>query len=780
MTVQQERTSSQLPLHTASTNTSTHVLGSRSPVWWYGRSRLEKLLLLLALFAVVACVVLAVVLAAITVNYAAEHRGESSSDSEASTLLHNHKGDSSRSGICFAPACIKTAAEMLSNMDTSADPCDDFYQFACGTYDQTTVIPEDKTSINMFTLLDDRMKANLKSLIEKEKLSSDLESFWKLKDLYAACINTTLIDEVGDRPLKDLLSRVGGWPVVLGPGWDEASFDWVETNYKFRDEGVSIDYLFDLSIGKDLKNTSYRLVELDQPEFGMPDRAFLLKGPADSLVRAYFSLMVNAAVLLGAPSREAAESELMESLKFEIALANLSLPREERRNYTKLYNKMTVGDLYQITSQLDWMKYLNRVLSPHEIKRTEPVVVGVPEYLKKALDLVAATPKRVVANYMMWRSTFANIGHLGKKYRAIRLEYVTKLSGQTQETARWLQCMGVVSSGLPNALGSMYVRKYFQHDAKAVAVEMVANIRRSFEKILAEVDWMDSVTLEKARQKLASISQHIAYPDELLDNRLVDDLYRNLTVDSKQHFSNVMSIRRFAINYAFSQLRKPVNKSDWIQHGDAAEVNAFYNPPDNSIMFPAGILQGGFFGSARPRYLNYGAIGFVIGHEITHGFDDQGRQFDKEGNLQSWWEEATDDLFRNKTQCIIDQYSEYVVPENGMRVNGINTQGENIADNGGLKEAYMAYGEWSRENKPEPVLPGLNNFTQTQLFWLSAANVWCSKSRPEALTLKVVTGYHSPSRFRVNGPMSNLPQFSQDFGCKSGTKMNPVAKCSVW
>jgi len=228
--------------------------------------------------------------------------------------------------------------------------------------------------------------------------------------------------------------------------------------------------------------------------------------------------------------------------------------------------------------------------------------------------------------------------------------------------------------------------------------------------------------------------------------------------------------------------REKVNKTDWVRHGNPAVVNAFYSPLENSIQFPAGILQGVFFGSGRPKYLNYGAIGWVIGHEITHGFDDQGRQFDKEGNLRNWWHPDTSSRYLNKAECIIGQYSNYNFPElDNLPVNGINTQGENIADNGGIKEAYRAYNKWVQNNGQEPLLPGLN-YTQRQMFWLSGANVWCSKARPQALKLSVLTGAHSPDKFRVQGTFSNMAGFSRDWGCPAGSNMNPAKqdKCKVW
>ncbi|KAG5889087.1 hypothetical protein JTB14_004931 [Gonioctena quinquepunctata] len=308
---------------------------------------------------------------------------------------------------------------------------------------------------------------------------------------------------------------------------------------------------------------------------------------------------------------------------------------------------------------------------------------------------------------------------------------------------------------------------------------MVDDIRAEFEDILKSVEWMDDETRMNAIDKARSMTSHIAYPDELLDNRKLEEFYDGLELDPNQYMRSILNVTLFGTRFSFKRLRQAVNKTDWVTHGRPAVVNAFYSSIENSIQFPAGILQGVFFSDDRPRYMNYGAIGFVIGHEITHGFDDQGRQFDKDGNLVNWWQESTKTAFVEKAQCIIDQYGNYSVPDLKLNLNGINTQGENIADNGGLKESYLAYQNWVQRNGEEPKLPGLK-YTPNQMFWVSAANTWCSVYRSESLKLRILTGYHSPGEFRVLGPLSNSEYFYKDFNCPEGSKMNPVKKCKVW
>lgn len=340
--------------------------------------------------------------------------------------------------------------------------------------------------------------------------------------------------------------------------------------------------------------------------------------------------------------------------------------------------------------------------------------------------------------------------------------------------------MNSLEGTLNAALSALYVKNHFSEQSKEAALEMVDYIREEFLRILDEIDWMDEETRDEARSKARAISHFIGYPDELLRDELIEDYYKGIELRRNNFYANTRLLRIWSTNYAFSQLRKPNKRGDWKKHARAAVVNAFYNPIENSIEFPAGILQGAFFDAERPKYLNFGAIGYVIGHEITHGFDDRGRQFDRNGNNRNWWKPKTDARFRERAQCIIDQYANYTVAEaGGTKVNGFTTQGENIADNGGIKQAFRSYRRWTKDHGREARLPGLS-FTPDQLFWISAANIWCGKFRPEVLKLRLNSGVHSPARFRVIGPLSNSHEFAQSFNCPLGSPMNPTKKCSVW
>ncbi|KAK9722860.1 Peptidase family M13 [Popillia japonica] len=724
----------------------------RNPTWWKRRTSMERALTLISIIVILIGISLAIALGIVLYKTKATTQTDAPFNAEALThgsIINSYPTEDKPNELCLTPGCIHTASKVLEFMDPSVDPCDDFYQFSCGNFIKNTNIPDDKSSVTTFSVINDQLEEQLRTMIEEPIKENEPKPFVLTKQLYKACMNKTKIEEIGLTDIKGIIKDFGGWPVLEGDNWKDGDFDWRQAVYKFRKAGYSVDYLIDFSVGIDLKNSTQRIIDLDQASLGLR-REFLIKGLEDKLVKAYSEYMVDIAVIFGA-DKQRATKELKDSLDFEIKLANISLPNEERRNATALYNAMTIRQLQATYQSIPWLEYINTLLAPDtKVTDDEIIVLSVPKYLADFQLLMSKTPKRVQANYLLWRAVASSVSYLTEELRNRQLQYHTIATGKTERVSRWKECIDIVAGSLSNAAGALYalyVRKYFHEDARQNAKEMVADIRAEFKEILRKVDWMDDKTRQSALEKADAMATHIAYPDELLDDSKLGEFYHDLDLSSEQYLKSAINLTLFATRYSFRRLRQPVNKTDWITHGRPAIVNAFYSSIENSIQFPAGILQGVFFNNDRPNYMNYGGIGFVIGHEITHGFDDQGRQFDKEGNLVDWWAPETQNAFIKKAQCIIDQYGNYSVPEVGLNLKGVNTQGENIADNGGLKEAYHAYNSWTKRHGPERKLPGLN-YTPNQMFWISAANVWCSKYRPETLKMRVLTGYHSPGNFR--------------------------------
>ncbi|XP_014250818.1 neprilysin-2 isoform X2 [Cimex lectularius] len=709
--------------------------------------------------------------------------------------------------ICLDEGCVHAASMVLGNMDMSVEPCDDFYQFVCGQF-RKRFIPDHKSALNYFSLISDKLEGQLRDILTEPSLPGEIQPIYDAKSLYQLCMNETKIEMYGTEPVLKLFEQLGGWP-VLDENWDrDGSWNWRDTIYKFRAHGFSVDYFFDFSIGSDLKNTSYRIITFDQPPLGL-SREYLVQGMNHTKVKAYYDYMVDIAVLFSADEAQA-RKQLMESLELEMQLAKLSLPREERRNANKLYNKMTLGSMMLKFPTIPWREYVTRLLPPmYDIKEEEPVIVAVPEYITGVEKILEQTPKKVLANYLLWRAASSTIFYLPTRFRDRQQKYARATSGSKMRQPRWMECSGLAAGSVSLAVSSLYVERYFNDEAKQMALDLVDRVKKEFFHTLETLDWMDEETRKAALEKAGSMVAHIAYPEELRNKKKIVDFYKEvflparpvqssvlptaerdlmselclfkLTIDRDgDYLQAILNLTTFGTNYTLSQLREKINKTDWISHSKAAVVNAYYSPLENSIQFPAGILQEIFFSDKRPSYMNFGTIGFVIGHEITHGFDDQGKQFDKNGDLMEWWADETKTKYSEMAQCIINQYGNYTSKQVNMKLNGINTQGENIADNGGLKHAYRAYLSWVADNGEEPRLPGLHQFTPLQMFWVSTASSWCSAFRPESLSNLITTGYHSPPEFRILGPMSNLPEFAKDFNCPLGSRMNPVKKCVVW
>merc|ERR1712158_68687 len=688
---------------------------------------------------------------------------------------------SNQKKMCETPGCIGVSHMLLDNMDQSVSPCDDFYQFVCGGFEERVAIPDDRSAWSQFSVIDKELQQQLRALLESQPPPTEAPVFKKVRSVYHACMNEPLIEEIGLQPLKDKLQSMGGWPVLEGNDWKEADFSWIETTYKFRKNSYSTDTLINFSIGTDIKNSSWRVIDIDQASLGQA-QTYLVKGLEDRTVAAYYKYMVNVAVLPGA-ERSVAESEMKESIEFEIELARASMPRERRRDSNRMYNPMMIRDLKEYAPMVPWLEYINKILTPEilVVKDTERVILDEPGYMRNLTEILKRTPKRTIANYMFFRAASSSLGFFTEAARKVQEDYSQELTGTTSKTPRWKQCVGTASGIFSSVVGHLYVKKHFKEEAKRAMDEMVRDIRAEMDVILKEIQWMDDKTRVRAREKLRTMKEYIGYPDELLQVHLLEEVYKDLEVSPLKHFENGIEVGKWSTTYVWSKIREKIDKTDWKRHDTPAIVNAFYSPLENSIQFPAGILQGNFFGSDRPAYMNYGGIGWVIGHEITHGFDDQGRQYDSVGNLKNWWHDATKDQFLERSNCIIWQYGNYTAKSVNKSLNGVNTQGENIADNGGIKEAYRAYNSWVARNGAEPRLPGLN-YTPRQLFWVSAANVWCAKYRPKALKLSVLTGTHSPDQFRVQGAFSNMDAFSKDFKCPIGSNMNPPKenKCQVW
>ncbi|XP_052252371.1 neprilysin-4-like isoform X2 [Dreissena polymorpha] len=579
-----------------------------------------------------------------------------------------------------------------------------------------------------------------------------------------ACFFADLINQKGIEPAIPLLNELGGWPILgdkPGGGWREERFDLARLITTLRKYNNKV--LIDMGVDVDDMNSTQHIISFSQQEFGMPSREYYLQSRYRTLLEAYITLARDIAIVFGANTLTA-EREIRDAVDFEIAIANISLTQEEMRDTYATYNRLTLDKMAvnftepgpQDPIQFNWANFTRGVFDLGDgnvtIEDNEPVLIRSVKYFEKVLGLVQRFPKRTIANYMVWRIIQNRARNLNQTFQDIIGEYNKVMYGQNSQEARWKSCMGYTILQLGQAVGSLYVRQAFDEAAKGTALDMIHGIRDAFAQILLEEEWMDESTRKKAKEKVE--------------------------VNSTEYFRNVLgNLHRWGTG-DLGLLRLPYNKNGWSD--PPTTVNAAYSFLLNNIQFPAGIFQPPFYQKDQPRSMNYGGIGVVIGHEITHGFDDQGSRYDKDGNLRNWWDTSILENFHNKSQCIVDQYGNFQVPDVGLTVNGLNTLGENIADNGGLKQSFRAYRKWVAEvGHEEPLLPGVN-FTHNQLFFLNFAQVWCDKEKPEALISLINTDPHSPAQFRVIGTLQNSKDFAETFQCRPGTFMNPAKKCSVW
>ncbi|XP_054439972.1 membrane metallo-endopeptidase-like 1 [Pteronotus mesoamericanus] len=695
-----------------------------------------------------------------------------------------------KDGICTTPGCVIAAARILQNMDPSKDPCDDFYQFACGGWLRRQVVPETNSRYSVFDILRDELEVTLKGALENSS-AADRPAVQKAKVLYRSCMNESIIEKRDSQPLLDVLKAVGGWPVAMG-GWDDAAGPrWaLERQLAVMNSQFNKRVLIDLFVWSDDQNSSRHIIYIDQPTLGLPSREYYFQKSSNEKVReAYLQFMVSVASMLREDvslpeDGQLVQEDMAQVLKLETQLANATAPQEERHDVTALYNRMEVWELQDRFSLqgFNWTLFIQSVLSSVKIKllpNEEVVVYGVP-YLQNLEDIIGVFSARTMQNYLVWRLVLDHVSSLSQRYRDARANYRKVLYGKTKEEARWRECVSYVNSNMESAVGSLYVREAFSRDSKDVVRELVDKVQAAFVETLDELSWMDEATKQKAREKAMSIRVQIGYPDYILDkrNKRLDEEYSKLSFSEHLYFENGLQNLKAGAQRSLKKLRKKVDQNLWII--GAAVVNAFYSPNRNQIVFPAGILQPPFFSKEQPQALNFGGIGMVIGHEVTHGFDDNGRNFDKDGNMLDWWSNFSSQRFQERSECMVYQYGNYSWDlAEQQNVNGFSTLGENIADNGGVRQAYKAYLKWRAEGGRDRRLPGLE-LTFDQVFFISYAQVWCGSYRPEFAIQSIKTDVHSPLKYRVLGSLQNLAAFANAFHCARGTPMHPAVRCRIW
>ncbi len=645
----------------------------------------------------------------------------------------------------------------LSNLDRSAKPCDDFFQFADGGWVKDNPIPAAYPSWGSFNRLQNQNEEALHRILEEAArnragVAGSVEQ--KIGDFYASCMNVDEIEKAGLEPLQPELKRIA----ALGNAEDlQAEFARLQTR--------NINVPFDFGALQDFKDSTKEIGGAFQAGLGLPDRDYYTSADKSQLRDAYVQHVTKMFELAG-DDEAAAAAEAKTVMALETKLAQASMTRVERRNPDNIYHKMGLAELKTLTPDFSWESYFHEIGSPG----IDSVNVGQPDFFKQVDAQLKATPLADWKTYLRWHLVHAAAPALSSKFVDEDFNFYGRaLTGTKEILPRWKRCVRATDRELGEALGQEYVKQTFPPAAKARALEMVHNLIGALRDDLSTLDWMGPDTRKQAQAKLNAIALKIGYPDRWRD-------YSAFQVLRGPYIEDLWRGNEFEFHRDLAKIGKPVDRAEWGM--TPPTVNAYYNPSMNEIVFPAGILQPPFYDPNRDDAMNYGGMGAVIGHELTHGFDDQGAKFDGQGNLKNWW--TPDDLknFQARSECIVKQFDSYEV-EPGLHENGKLVVGESIADFGGLTIARAAY-ENTLKGKRKPA--EIDGFTSEQRFFLAWAQIWAGSDRPEFARLLVTTNPHPLGRFRVNGPLSNMPSFAQAFGCSEGSSMVRAAeqRCRIW
>jgi putative endopeptidase len=644
-----------------------------------------------------------------------------------------------------------------ANMDLSVKPGDDFFDYANGTWIKNNPIPAKETRWGSFGILAQNNTNKILGLLDEvSKTAHDKGSLeQRVGDLFASAMDTVSIEKLGYAPIKPELERIEKIADLNGVV-KEAIFE------RTHGEG---NPLFSFGVDADAKHTTKNIADLGQGGTSLPDRDYYLKAsPRNQKIQdAYKNYIVSLFTLTGASADDAAKNAAT-IFGIETSLAKAQFSRVQLRDPKVTYNKFTVADFSKTTPHLNWVALLPELKVPNQ----DSILVDEPSFFKSEDSLLIATPIRDWKVYLQWSILKGSAGVLSSPFVKASFTYSSALSGQKVQTPRNERMARLVDGSEGELLGQLYVAKYFTPQAKAYMVDLVNNLKETLGGRIKNLDWMSDETKARALKKLAAFTVKIGYPDKW-------ETYDGLVIDRNDFFGNTKRVSEWRYNFMVSQINKPVDKKRWGM--TPPTVNAYYNPTNNEIVFPAGILQFPFFDFAADDAVNYGGIGAVIGHEMTHGFDDEGRQYDGDGTLVDWWTKEDADKFKERTDKVVAQYNSFVAIDT-MHVNGRLTLGENLADLGGINVAYAAF----KKTKEGQSGKSIDGFTPDQRFFLSWAQVWRSSQRPEMAAQRVLTDPHSPEKFRANAPISNMDAWYAAFNIQPGDKMykKPEDRIKVW
>ncbi len=652
----------------------------------------------------------------------------------------------------------------LNAIDKTADPCTDFYQYACGNWVKNNPVPSDQVRwARSFSLLGERNRYLLWQQLDSAAKNPKTPLEIKYGSYYAACMNTDLIESKGLAPLQAALGKISAFSdakklaALMG---------------SLLAEGNPAP-LFRFSVGQDEKDSTKQIAQTFQGGLSLPDRDYYLSDAKRfQTIREQYVAHVTKILMLAGDSQEKASAEAADVLRIETALAKGSLSRTELREPENRYHIYTLAKLQELSPNFDWSVYWKSIGIGH----FDTLNVGTPEFFKTVNTLIETEPAEAWKSYLRWHTLHAAASNLPKAFFDENFAFFGKtLNGQKEPTPRWKQCTATTDQALGEAVGQDWVKEHFPPAAKASMDKLVAALEKSLGDDIQTLDWMSPATKKAAEEKLNLIRNKIGYPEKWRD-------YSALKVEKDDLIGNLHREAVFGRNYNLSKLGKPVDEKEWGM--TPPTVNAYYDPSNNDINFPAGILQPPFFDFTIDPAVNFGGIGVVIGHEMTHGFDDEGSKYDGHGNLREWQTPEDRKAFVERTDCEVAEYGSFEAsPAHDdlpvQKLNGKLTLGENTADNGGLRIAYLALLD-TLAAQHKTINDKIDNYSEAQRFFLGFGQVWCQNQTDQSARQSALTDPHSPGKWRTNGSVQNFDEFAKAFGCKKGQPMYPEHSCRVW
>jgi endothelin-converting enzyme/putative endopeptidase len=638
-------------------------------------------------------------------------------------------------------------------MDRSIDPCVDFFAYSCGGWIKSNPIPPDQSSWDTYSKMQDENIGRLRGILESAAAPDPKRNAvtQKIGDYYASCTDEKAIDARGADPLRPTLERIA--KISSKKDIADVAASLIDDNVLFRFYSI-----------QDYRDANQVIANVDQGGLGLPDRDYYTKDDPKSveLRKAYVAHVQKMFELLG-DKPEAAAAGAQTVMRIETALAKGSMTRVERRDPKNRDHKMTAAELEKINPEFQWQVYFTKV----GLTSLPSLNVASPGFFKALNEEIEKENLADWKTYLRWHLVHADAVHLSSPFLNENFAFYGKtLQGQQELKPRWKRCTEYVDDYLGEALGQAYVEKYFSPEAKQQAVKIVKEIQTAMEQDINGLPWMSAATKQQALVKLHGMANKVGYPDKWRD-------YSKLEIVRGDELGNVERARQFEFNRELAKIGKPVDRGEWGM--TPPTVNAYYSSQMNDINFPAGVLQPPAFDLNSDAAPNYGDTGGTVGHELTHGFDDQGRKFDAKGNLRDWWTEDDGKEFVKRASCISDQYSTYTIIDD-IKINGKLTLGEDVADLGGLLLAYMAWKEDTKGHLLEP----MDDLTPDQRFFVGYGQSWCGQSRDETKRLRATVDPHSPEKYRTNGVVSNMPEFQEAFHCKTGSPMVNQNRCRVW